>query len=503
MDEVAEVRLGRQRSPDRANGDNMRPYMRAANVTWDGISLDDVKEMDFSPKEFVTYELKDGDILLSEASGSASEVGKPAIWRDQVPGCCFQNTLIRVRSRGPLPEYLHLHFLADARLGRFAAVGKGSGINHLGADRLSSWPTALPPLNEQHRIVAKLEALQARSRRAREALDAVPPLLEKLRQSILAAAFRGDLTKDWRAKNKDVEPATELLKRIRAERKKKWEEAELAKMKAKGKPPTDDKWKAKYKEPEPVDTTGLPELPNGWCWASVDELTGLVTSGSRGWAEYYADTGPLFIRSQDINTDSLSLHEVAHVQVPASAEGARTRVRQFDLLITITGANVTRCAWVTEPPGEAYVSQHVALVRPAFADSTPYMHLWLVSETGGRRRLKQAAYGLGKPGLSLDDVATVQVPLAPAEEQSEIVRRAAELRRSATSTDMLLKAQLVHLGLFERSVLAKAFRGELVPQDPNDEPADVMLARLVAEKADASVHERGAKRGAAKRGARA
>jgi hypothetical protein len=191
----------------------MRPYVRAANVTWGGISLDDVKEMNFSPKEFETYELKDGDILLSEASGSASEVGKPAVWRGEVEGCCFQNTLIRVRSRGPLPDYLHLHFLADARLGRFAAVGKGIGINHLGADRMSSWPTMLPPLNEQRRIVAKLEALQARSRRAREALDALPALLEKLRQSILAAAFRGDLTKDWRAKHKDVEPARKLIAR--------------------------------------------------------------------------------------------------------------------------------------------------------------------------------------------------------------------------------------------------------------------------------------------------
>lgn len=249
LDEVAEVRLGRQRSPDRAKGEHMRPYMRAANVTWNGISLEDVKEMDFSPREFVSYELREGDILLSEASGSASEVGKPVLWRNEVDGCCFQNTLIRVRSRGPDPEYLHLHFLADARLGKFAAAGKGVGINHLGADRMSSWPTALPPLNEQRRIVAKLESLQARSRRAREALDAVPPLLEKLRQSILAAAFRGDLTKDWRAKHRDVEPASELLKRIRVERRKKWEEAELAKLKAKGKSPRDDAWKGSTRSP--------------------------------------------------------------------------------------------------------------------------------------------------------------------------------------------------------------------------------------------------------------
>ena len=102
LSEIAEVRLGRQRSPKRAVGPNMRPYMRAANVTWQGISLHDVKEMDFTPDDFATYALQRGDRLLSEASGSASEVGKPAIWNDEVQDCCFQNTLIRVRAPEPL-----------------------------------------------------------------------------------------------------------------------------------------------------------------------------------------------------------------------------------------------------------------------------------------------------------------------------------------------------------------------------------------------------------------
>jgi type I restriction enzyme S subunit len=92
----------------------------------------------------------------------------------------------------------------------------------------------LPPLNEQRRIVEKIEALTARSRKAREALAAIPELLDQFRQSVLAAAFRGDLTADWREQNPDVEPAEALLERIRVERRKRWEEAELEKMRAKG-----------------------------------------------------------------------------------------------------------------------------------------------------------------------------------------------------------------------------------------------------------------------------
>src|SRR5271166_7150191 len=106
LDQVAEVRLGRQRSPKNHSGDRMRPYLRAANVTWSGLDLSDVKEMNFTDDESAVYELRAGDVLLTEASGSASEVGKPALWRDEIEGCCFQNTLLRVRSRAPLPEYL-------------------------------------------------------------------------------------------------------------------------------------------------------------------------------------------------------------------------------------------------------------------------------------------------------------------------------------------------------------------------------------------------------------
>ena len=133
-------------------------------------------------------------------------------------------------------------------------------------------PFLLPPLPEQNRISKKLEALQLRSSKAKKALETIPPLLTKFRQSVLSSAFRGDLTAEWRAQNPDVEPAEKLLERIRKERRKRWEEEELAKMKAKGKKPKDDKWKDKYKEPEPVDTTDLPELPEGWCWAALEEL---------------------------------------------------------------------------------------------------------------------------------------------------------------------------------------------------------------------------------------
>src|SRR2546430_291797 len=118
-------------------------------------------------------------------------------------------------------------------------------------------PVRIPPAAEQRRIVAKIEALQEQSRRAREALAEVGPLLEQFRQSVLAAAFRGDLTADWRAAHPNVEPASDLLHRIHAERRRRWEQAELAKYKAKDQKPPQN-WQDKYEEPEPVDDLDLP-----------------------------------------------------------------------------------------------------------------------------------------------------------------------------------------------------------------------------------------------------
>jgi type I restriction enzyme S subunit len=193
VDQLGEVRLGRQRSPKNHQGPHMHPYLRAANATWDGADLSDVMEMNFKPSELEIYRLKKGDILLSEASGSANEVGKPFIWKEQIPDCCFQNTLIRVRLFHLPPYYLHLHFFTDALTGRFGRIAKGVGIHHLGANRLAEMPVAIPPLAEQERIVAEVERRLSVVSATERAITANLARAERLRQSILHRAFNGRL----------------------------------------------------------------------------------------------------------------------------------------------------------------------------------------------------------------------------------------------------------------------------------------------------------------------
>lgn len=187
LSDIAEVRLGRQRSPKNHSGDHMRPYLRAANVGWQGLLLDDVKMMNFTTHEMDTYRLVVGDLLLSEASGSPGEVGKPALWSGEIDNCAFQNTLLRVRPHQVEPRYLLHYFRFVALTGGFIQQSRGVGIHHLGRARLASWPTPVPPEDEQRRIVETLEGHLSRLDAADAYLQASKNRSQALTRSVVTS----------------------------------------------------------------------------------------------------------------------------------------------------------------------------------------------------------------------------------------------------------------------------------------------------------------------------
>lgn len=354
-------------------------------------------------------------------------------------------------------------------------------------DAISGFQFSLPPIAEQRRIVDRIDELLSRIEAGERAVETASAALKRYRKTVLTAAVTGALTKDWREAHPPEEAAEDLLARILKERRAAWEAAELDKLKAKGKPsPSTDKQWAKFREryTEPVLPVpeGLPELPRGWVWATVDQLSSFITSGSRGWSEYYSDGGAIFIRAQNINTEKLSLHDVAYVSLPNKAEGTRTLIEQFDILITITGANVTKTALVERKLGEAYVNQHVALLRLTSHQLSRYVTMFLQSKSGGGKQLEEAAYGAGKPGLNLTNIAEVSVALPPAKEQIEIISRVEEALSRADAAEATLDAQARAASALKQSILKAAFTGRLVPQDSNDEPASKLLKRVRQER---------------------
>jgi type I restriction enzyme S subunit len=213
--QIGRVQLGRQRSPKNRSDRFPTRYIRAANITWDGLDLRDVLEMEFLPKEREVYRLLPGDVVLNEASGSPDEVGKPALWRGELSDCCFQNTVIRFRPIIVKPEYALTVFRHYALNGTFARASRGVGIHHLGAERFSTLPFPFPPVEEQERIVAEVERRLSAVEAVETAVDANLKRAERLRQAVLKRAFEGELV----PQDPSDEPASVLLERIRALRR--------------------------------------------------------------------------------------------------------------------------------------------------------------------------------------------------------------------------------------------------------------------------------------------
>jgi type I restriction enzyme S subunit len=194
VEQLGFVQLGRQRAPQHHKGEFMRPYLRVANVFEDRIDLSDVKEMNFSPKEFEVFQLKPNDILLNEGQ-SLELIGRPAIYRGELPGACFTNTLVRFRPCGSLNvKFAFSVFRAFMHAGRFQKIAKWTtNIAHLGADRFAKLAFPLPPLAEQQRIVAEVDRRLSVIEELEAIADANLQRASRLRQSILHRAFSGDL----------------------------------------------------------------------------------------------------------------------------------------------------------------------------------------------------------------------------------------------------------------------------------------------------------------------
>ncbi|MEO7705391.1 MAG: restriction endonuclease subunit S [Thermoflexales bacterium] len=191
MEQLGSVQLGRQRSPKNVSKDYATRYIRAANITERGLDLSDVLEMEFTPAERERFALKAGDIVLSEASGSASQIGKPAVWRDELPLCCFQNTVIRFQPNTIGSGYPLIAFLNFYVNGVFSQVAGGVGINHLGAEKFGGIAFPLPPMDEQTRIVAEVERRFSVIDEMDGAVSSNLKRAARLRQAVLQRAFSG------------------------------------------------------------------------------------------------------------------------------------------------------------------------------------------------------------------------------------------------------------------------------------------------------------------------
>jgi type I restriction enzyme, S subunit len=413
----------------------------------------------------------EGDVIMAKIT-PCLENGKAAIAHGLKSNLGFGSSEFHVfRPRGAVQARYLFHYIRQVSFRETSAENMTgtAGQARVPADYLKRLMLPIPPLSEQRRIAEKVDALLAEVNAAKDQLARVPLILKRFRQSVLAAACSGRLTEDWRQTNSQGGTPKRSIDPLPRENASEFEQS------------IDYAWDG-------------PELPASWTHTQMGSLANLVTSGSRGWGSYYSESGPLFIRSQDINTDQLNTSGVAHVTLPKNTEGKRTLVQECDILITITGANVTKAALVDQPLGEAYVSQHVALVRPSMPSMARWLHLWIVSPHHGRKQLLDAAYGAGKPGLNLDNIRDLFVATPPPEERDEISWRVSALLRTADTIEQRLHAAIACAEKLSQTILAKAFRGELVPTEAelaraegrDYETAEALLERIRREREGAA-----------------
>lgn len=319
-------------------------------------------------------------------------------------------------------------------------------------------PLVIPPLDQQRRVVAELEKHFTRSDAGVSSLSRVRESLKRYRSALLCAAFTGNLViteaEKARDESRSYEPASIFLSRILEEHRRYSDRA------------------GTYAEPPIPSAADVKSLPEGWVWCMSDALFSVVTSGSRGWAKYYSDGGPIFLRvgNLDHETIQLDLANIQHVTPPEGVEAVRTRIQAGDILISIT-ADVGMVAVVPEGLGEAYINQHLALARPLPSVIPAYLGYYLSASEGGWRHFRSLQRGATKAGLGLADIRNVPVPLAPVAEQDRIVT---ELDRRLSTIDELEKTLAITIDRtvrLHRSILESVF-----PSTIGDEP-DTLLQR--------------------------
>ena len=274
--------------------------LRATNINGE-LDFDDLVCV---PSKYVNdaQRLRIGDIVVAASSGSRNVVGKAALlrhdWTGSFGAFCYGLRPVQATDA----RYVAYFLQTTEYRQRVSELSAGININNLQRNHIENMPIRLASLREQRRIVEEIEKQFTRLDAGVAALKRVEVNLKRYKAAVLKAAVEGRLTARWRAEHPNVEPASELLKRILKERRRRWEDAELAKMLARGKPPTDERWKKKYRGPIAPNADALPPLPNGWTWATVEQVSHLIQYGSSAKASENAIGVPI-LRMGNITTD--------------------------------------------------------------------------------------------------------------------------------------------------------------------------------------------------------
>ncbi|WPB79465.1 restriction endonuclease subunit S [Archangium violaceum] len=408
-------------------GDLGREQARTLSKTAEGVTTAGARKSRLLPT---------GTLILS----NSATVGIPKILA--VEGCIHDGFVAfpNLDPRLFVTEFLY-EFFRHIRTRLIDENRRGMTQVNLNTGIVRNIEVVIPPLAEQRRIVARLDTLLAHSGAAKASLERVHELLGRLRRTVLAAAFRGDLTADWRAKRGPDSV---------------WNTARAAALGIPGcRSPQLEK-----PEDDGVEQARWPHqrLPDGWCWVPFELVFSDETSGDKKLKrEDYLEHGEFPVVDQgtsEVGGYSNDSKLVYDGELPAVVFGDHTRCVKLLSRPFIQGAEGVK------------VLRPSPLVEPGYA-------FFLLRASSIPERSYGRHFKFLKPAW---------FPLAPRAEQLEIVSRLHAARAREDALAARAGRQLDNLSLLERSLLARAFRGELVPQDPDDPPVSTLLERIRSER---------------------
>ncbi len=416
------------------------------------------------------------DILLSVRA----PVGPTNLAPDH---CCIGRGLAAIRPNPSISTkyvlYAFRRFVSELR-----SKETGTTFGAISGDTVRDFSFPLAPANEAVRIAEVLDELLSDLDAGITALERARAKLEKYRASVLKAAVGGALTEQWRTKITNVEPASGLLKRILVERRRRWEEGELRRFKDKGQAPPKN-WSARYKEPVAPDNANLPGLPDGWCWASLDQLSEIAGGVTKGQKFRTTDNTRMvpYLRVANVQRGYLDLGEIKTIRALESDIQA-LRLKPGDVLFNEGGdRDKLGRGWIWEGQIDECIHQnHVFRARLFSHEIQEKLVSWSGNSYGQRWFMREGRQSVNLASINMTILRSFPVPLPPSEEQEVIVDAVEDQFSVLDHVEKDLEIKLKSTDALRESILLDAFAGRLVPQDPSDEPASELLKRIALER---------------------
>ncbi len=432
------------------------PVLRSTNMRGGKLDFSEVARCNISDDVAKQAALVSGDIIVSKSSGSPHLVGLPVLFEGSPDGqtyLCSNFTMrLRPNEKQILPKFL-FHFLAGAKAetDRRSMAQDTTGLRNLKVREYLAQTLPLPPLPEQRRIVARIETLFTESRTAREALERVPALLKRFRQSVLAAAFRGNLTE----RDPNDEPAYALLEHIRAER---------VGATLRGRPQSRGTGQPHRVAPTTPDTSNLPELPDGWVWTNLGSLAQIrngVTKG-RNLSGFKTIEVP-YLRVANVQDGYLDLNVVKTISIKAD-ELEKYKLHPNDILF-IEGGDRDKLGRGTVWRGEIEPCIHQNHVHCARLFSEEILPDWITLASSLQYArdyfYETASQTVNLASLNATGLKALPIPLAPLAEQRRIVAKIESLFAQADAIERAVAIARRRADKVDQAILARAFRGEL------------------------------------------